>query len=297
MEPDLVPLPYRILGRLGAGGMSEVLLASHLDAPQQRVALKRALPPFAGEPGIQRALEREARRLAQVTSPHVVRLLGAGQTRGGLVLVLEWIEGVPLSFLLQAEARRGERLGLPERALLLEDLLRGLTAIHETREEGRALVHGDLNPSNVLIGFDGAARLCDLGLSALEGEQAGGAFQGSAAYTAPERWSQGVQGQRGDVFAAGVILWEGLRGERLFAGAGVLAALQRTQEAPIPAVEEGHPQLQRWSAPIREALERDPARRLPSGAALLARWGAAERPERSAVGGQVRALVSLWLKG
>jgi serine/threonine-protein kinase len=277
--------------------MSEVLLASHLDAPHRRVALKRALPSFAGEPTIQRSLEREARRLAQVTSPHVVRLLGAEETRGGLVLVLELVEGVPLSFLLQAEARRGERLGLPERALLLEDLLRGLAAIHETREQGQALVHGDLTPRNVLIGFDGVARLCDLGLSSREGEQASGAFQGSAAYTAPERWEQGVQSQRGDVFAAGVVLWEGLRGERLFAGAGVLAALQRVAEAPIPALEEGHPELQRWSAPIREALEREPARRLPSGPALLARWGATERPERSAVGVRVRALVSPWLGG
>ncbi len=260
---------YTLRGRLATGGVGELLLASPPGEPETLVVLKRALPHLAHEPTVREGLLSEARWTQTVRSPHVVRLLDVLAPRGELILVLEYIHGVSLAFLLEAQARAPDPIPLAVKLRILLDALAGLAALHETSVEGRVLLHGDLNPNNIVVGVDGLTRLCDLGLALQERAAVSAQFRGTAAYTAPEVWQGIEQTRRSDVFAAGVVLWETLRGERLFRGAGLLATMQNVLEAPVPPLERGHPELLPCASAVHAALQRDPALRPPSARALL----------------------------
>ncbi|MCS6899335.1 MAG: serine/threonine-protein kinase [Myxococcales bacterium] len=267
------PLPtlasYIVRGRLATGGVGELLLASPLENPSARVVLKRALPHLAHEVEVREGLLSEARWTRTVQSPHVVRLLEVLAPQGELVLVLEYIHGVSLAYLLEAEAHRGEPIPVGVKLRILLDALAGLAALHETSVEGRVLLHGDLTPSNIVVGLDGVTRLCDLGLAIPERTGGTAEFRGTAAYTAPEVWQRIEQTRRSDVFSAGIVLWETLRGERLFRGDGFLATLQNVLEAPIPPLDQGRPELAPWAPTVHAALQRDVSRRPPFARALL----------------------------
>lgn len=260
---------YEIRGKLASGGVGELLLASPPGDPSALVVLKRALPHLAHEPLVRQGLLSEARWIQALRNPHVVRLLEVLAPRGELMLVLEYIHGVSLAFLLEAQARGTVALSLGVRLRILQDALDGLAAIHETSEGGRVLLHGDFNPRNLVVGADGVTRLCDLGLAVPEQTDVPAEFRGTAAYTAPEIWQRIEQTRRSDVFSAGVVLWETLRGERLFRGNGLIATLNNVLEAPIPPLERARPDLLPYAPVVHAALQRPPALRPSSARSLL----------------------------
>lgn len=286
-SPPSTLASYAVHGRLATGGVGELLLASPPGDPSTRVVLKRALPHLAREPEVREGLLSEARWTQTVQSPHVVRLLDVLAPRGELVLVLEYIHGVSLAHLLEAEARSREPVPVGGKLRILLDALAGLAALHETFIEGRVLLHGDLNPRNIVVGLDGVTRLCDLGLALPERTGGTTEFRGTAAYTAPEVWQRIEQTRRSDVFSAGIVLWETLRGERLFRGDGFLATLQNVLEAPIPPLDRGRPELAPWAPAVHAALQRDTALRPASARALLDLLAAAGGAAATAEVGQV----------
>lgn len=246
-----------------------MLLARSLRAPGKLVVLKRALPHLTHEPTIRDALLSEARWTRSIQSPHVVRLLDLLNPDGEVLLVMEYVHGVSLAYLLDALTRDGHPPEAPVMLRILRDALSGLAAMHDP-PRGPALVHGDLNPRNVMVGLDGTARVCDLGLAGPERTALQAEFRGTAAYTAPEVWQGTEQTRRSDVFSAGVMLWEVLRGQRLFRGDGLLATLHNVLEAPIPPLDLDRPDLTPIAAAVGAALQRSPPLRPASAQALRA---------------------------
>lgn len=262
--------PYRLVNRLGAGGMGEVFLADD-DRLARRVAIKRLRQQGADPRGARRLL-REARAAAVLSHPNIATVYDVLDEGGTPAIVMEYIEGETL-------AQRLTRGALPadEARSLGRQLAGALAAAHQA-----GIIHRDLKPGNIVIGNDGRPRILDFGLAgpSLE-EQAHNETMtadvvvernaGTPAYMSPERLSGAVADERGDIYALGVMLYEAMLGARPFRGdtAFALAAAIIDGPAPDPRLldEKAGPQL---ADVIRRAMARNPAERFASARELAA---------------------------
>ncbi len=166
----------------------------------------------------------EARLAARIHHPNVVATLDVGEANDALYLVMEYIDGDRLLELLRAAANAGERLPIGVTLRIMIDLLSGLHAAHElTDRDGKPLniVHRDVSPQNIMVGVDGVSRILDFGVAKAESRISvshEGVIKGKLSYMAPEQISWQVVSRKGDIFSAGVVLWESLVGRRLFRG-------------------------------------------------------------------------------
>ncbi|MEZ4336350.1 MAG: serine/threonine-protein kinase [Sandaracinaceae bacterium] len=239
---------YTLLEELAVGGMGAVFLA-HTEGPggfRKLVAVKRILPHLAREPAFVDRFLDEARLASRLAHPHIAGVHDVGEERGEYFLAMEYVEGVDLG-------RLTERVHASDDpsvhaawtfvvAKLIADAAEGLHAAHElTDEEGASLevVHRDVSPQNLLVGFDGAVRVLDFGLArarARLADSTSGAMRGRFEYMAPEQVEPGGSVTRQtDVWSLGVVLHEALTGRRLFARAQPMAVLSAVLEAPIAA--------------------------------------------------------------
>jgi dipeptidyl aminopeptidase/acylaminoacyl peptidase/tRNA A-37 threonylcarbamoyl transferase component Bud32 len=286
---------YRLVRRLGVGGMGEVWEA--IDTSLQReVALKVISQVGRADDAMRERFRREALVLARLSHPNVVTIFDVG--------TVEDQHGDAFPFLVM-ERVRGHSLGdelrqgalSPQRAVaLLEQVARALAAAH-----GAGVVHRDLKPSNVLIGADdhvtvvdfGLARLLQQeGLTALDSLTSTGVVMGSCHYMAPEQAVGGHATPASDVFACGVLLYEALAGARPFEGINPVAVLRAVAEGrhdPLQDVVSGVPPG--LAAVVARCLARDQERRYEDGAALLAELSHLRRELGSAAVAATRSLV------
>ena len=215
--------PYRVLRRLGQGGMGQVYLAlRNVGGAEQRVALKVVRPELVSlaDPTALARFRQERAVLATLEHPHIARLLDAGETDGGVpYLAMEYVDGEPITTYC---TRR--HLPLADRLALIAQVARAVDYAHR-----RLVVHRDLKPLNVLVAEDGEGRsvpkLLDFGIAKLLDADAASELTHTHArpltpgYAAPEQ----LLGERittaTDVYALGVLLYEVVTGARPFAGA------------------------------------------------------------------------------
>jgi hypothetical protein len=273
---------YVILDCIGAGAMGIVYTAHDPDLGR-KVALKllRPDPSVPASRGAQSRLLREAQAMAQLSHPHVIRIYDVGVLGDEVFIAMELVEGGTLTQWLQQRRR-------PWREVL--DVFRkageGLAAAHEA-----GLVHRDFKPDNVLVGRDGRVCVTDFGLARLTGSPAlvkedggaapaasplaasmtaAGTLVGTPAYMSPEQLAGEPADSRSDVFGFCVALYEGLYGQRPFAGdslAGLSAAIARgdIRRGPSPAKN-----VPGWLRRVVETgLAATPSSRPPSMRALL----------------------------
>jgi serine/threonine protein kinase len=245
--------PYRLERRLAVGGTAEIWLAVP-EAGSGRVAVKRMLPELRVHPEAHAMFSAEAAYTVRCAHPQVIAVHGHGQDGPERYIALEHIDGPDLAALAPG--------GLTAPALrAMISLLGALEHVH-----GCGVVHGDVNPRNVLLRATGEAVLIDFGVasevSASEGVRPA---RGTWAYMSPEQ----VQGQpmdgRSDVFAAGAVLWELASGQRLFRRDQAWLTMAAIVEDEVPPLAD--PTL---DAICRAALAKDRDRRTPSAAALAA---------------------------
>jgi serine/threonine-protein kinase len=207
----------------------------------------------------------EARLAAGIHHPNVVPILEVGASERGYYLVMEYIEGDTLARLLARAATSGRRLPISVGIKVVVDMLLGLHAAHELRDEhGGAieLVHRDVSPQNILVGVDGNTRITDFGVaraaSRLSATRAG-QLKGKIAYMAPEQAvGDPTVDRRADVFSAGIVLWEVLAAKRLFKAENEAATLSRVISEPIPHISEINPDIsQELGEVVMKALARD----------------------------------------
>jgi len=259
---------YRLLERVGAGGMGIVYLAED-ERLGRRVALKIVRPELAGSAETAARFEREARAVARLQHEHIVTVFEAGRAGEVSFLAMEWVPGRSLDELL-AEARVAQRL-IPQRELLRwsRDVALALAAAHAA-----GIVHRDVKPSNVRITPEGEARLLDFGL-ALDPDSASisrtGQVQGTIYYVSPEQLAggSGRVDARTDVWSLGVLLYEGLTGHRPFEGEHSEQVLFGIVSREPVAPRELVPGIARdVETVVLKALEKDRARRYGSAAEL-----------------------------
>jgi serine/threonine-protein kinase len=195
---------YELIERLAVGGMAEVFLA-HKDG--ERVAVKRILPHLVEKPDFVAMFQEEMRLFARLDHPHVVKLRDFGHDGDTWYLAMEYVAGADLSSVV----RRSRQLGAP---LPPADVAAILIAACEALEHAhaRGIVHRDVTPSNLLVGYDGAVKLADFGI-ATAGADEDDAVKGKRAYMSPEQAAGGAIDVRSDVFSLGVCGSELLAGD------------------------------------------------------------------------------------
>ena len=218
---------YVLFGELAAGGMASVHWGRLIGTGgfAKTVAIKRLHRQFARDPKFRDSILEEGLLAARIRHPNVVAPLDVLSEGGELLLAMEYVHGESLSKLVRAARAEGERVPLAIGAAILSNVLHGLHAAHEAKDEkGRPLdiVHRDVSPQNVLVGTDGVSRVIDFGIakavtSRLESTSTG-VIKGKVPYLAPEQLEGDPATRRTDVYAASVVLWEVLAGRRLFEG-------------------------------------------------------------------------------
>lgn len=226
--------PYPVLGLIGSGAMGRVYLAR--DEPLDRsVAIKVMRSSRARDPGARQRFLREGRAAAAISHPHVLTVHGVGEHEGRPYIVMQYLEGLPLSALL---------LPLPVPVVLRigREIASGLAAAHE-----RGLVHRDIKPDNVFLeGPARSVRIIDFGLArGIEDDAATitveGAVVGTPAYMPPERIDDAALDARSDLFGLGVMLYELLAGRLPYRGdsmVAMLAAIARGKPVPLTEAAE-----------------------------------------------------------
>jgi serine/threonine protein kinase len=208
---------YRILARLGCGGMAEVLKARRASDPHAEVvALKRILPELAGDAGFATLFRQEAAIAARLDHPAIVRVHCAGEVDGVAYIEMEWVHGFDLATLIERAKAEGQ-LEPWLAAYVVAEVCRALDYVHRA-----GLVHRDVSASNVLVGYDGRVKLSDFGIAtALEGasertKTKSGVRKGKLAYLAPELAARapGAIAPAADLYSAGILLYEALTAER-----------------------------------------------------------------------------------
>ena len=276
---------YEIVKQLRVGGMATLHLARRHGAAgfSRLVALKMIHPHLVEQPSFVEMFVDEARICSHITHPNVVHVEEFGVLDGVHYLVMEYIDGCSANELLQV-FRRERRVLDPELAArVIMQIAGGLHAAHETdAPDGQPLelIHRDISPSNVLISADGNAKLIDFGIAKARNRvsetQAGVTLKGKYRYVAPEQALHAVVDRRCDIFSLGIVFWELLVGQPLFAEDSHLGLLQRLRHTEVPAPSAVNPAVPAVFDPIVLAmLEHDPADRPQTAAEVQRRIASA----------------------
>lgn len=270
---------YELLAQVARGGMGEVWAARLKGARgfQKLVAIKTLLPELRTERRVEDMLLEEARIASLIHHPNVVQTTELGEHGVYLYLVMEWVDGESLSFLMKRAEERGW-VPIPIAVNLIAQACRGLHAAHElTSDLGVHLgvVHRDVSPHNILVTHSGVVKLVDFGIAKATNEQgsltANGELKGKYSFMAPEQVLSGDDvDRRADVFALGITLFMLITGRHPFktnTKQSVLGAITSQEPATPPRkfTPACPPALE---AVVLKALEKDPANRYQSTEAM-----------------------------
>ena len=262
---------YEIVYELKSGGMGSVLLGRRRGpgAFEQLVAIKTIRPEYANAPSVRAMFLDEAAILARLNHPGIAHVHDFGEEGGTLYMVMEYVAGIAFRDL--------ERPPPLVAARAIAEAARGLHAAHEARDlhgTPLGLVHRDISPDNLLLGYDGHVKVIDFGIALIRNRQAPvtefGTVKGKPPYMSPEQVKNEPMDRRSDVFSLGVVAWEMLTGKHLFEGDSIYTvALAVEQQALVPpSAVLGEPLPMGLDAAVMNALDRNLATRTPTAAAL-----------------------------
>jgi serine/threonine-protein kinase len=255
---------YRLDAQIGAGGMSTVFRAFDTTL-ERRVAVKLMHREIASDSDQLERFRREARSVAQLSHPHIVGVIDAGEEDGRPYIVLEYVEGETL----KERIRRMGRLPIDEAIAYSIEIARALGAAH-----ARQIVHRDIKPQNVLVDEEGSAKVTDFGIARSleeEGLTADGRVLGTTDYVSPEQaLGHDVDGQS-DIYSLGIVLYEMLTGDVPFHGENQVSVAMKHVREDLPDVQVMRPEVSaRLAAVLDRMTDKDLAHRHPDAAALEA---------------------------
>ncbi len=257
---------YVLDAPLGAGGMAEVFRAHTVGAEgfQRAVAIKRILPDASKNPAFSTMFIAEAKLSSRMQHPNIVSVLDFDRDHEGrLYLVMELVEGRDLDALIESG-----RLPFSSLIYVLVEVLRGLGYAHDLpagADGVRGLVHRDVSPHNVLLGWSGSVKVSDFGIAKARAATAASAsvsIKGKPAYMSPEQINGSPLDGRSDLFAVGVMMWQMMTGQYLFASGTTAETLARVLFHPVPSPRSVMPDIPPdLEAVTMKLLAREPAHR------------------------------------
>jgi len=280
IQPGQTVGRYEFLVPIAQGGMAAVW-AARLKGTRgftKTVAVKTMLPTISDNPHFEQMFLDEAQLASRIRHPNVVEILDLGEQDDLLYLVMEWVDGEPLSSIRRIAAKR-EGIPRPIAVKVVQDAAAGLHAAHELKDEHGVqigLVHRDISPQNILITFDGVVKIVDFGVAKAAGRTVehtnSGQIKGKPPYMSPEQALGKDIDRRTDVFALGIILYQLTTGKHPFRGENDMITLQNiVSDRPIippRAYDKDYPKP--LEAVVLRALDRDPDKRYQTAAELEA---------------------------
>ncbi|HVZ85726.1 MAG TPA: serine/threonine-protein kinase, partial [Polyangia bacterium] len=238
-------VPYTFVASIAQGGMGYVELCCRREGRFLRwCGRKRIHESYRADLRFRSMFMDEARLAGLVRHPNVVGVSDVGEDDDGPYLIMDYVEGVSLSRALGQVARTGHAIPMQVAIRICREVALGLHAAHEARsEDGTALrlVHRDVSPQNVLIGFDGSVRVTDFGIAKALGNASqtnAGVLKGNMGYLSPEQLRFEEPDRRSDVFSLGVTLYELLSGARLYPNTDGFDGTRRILTEPPPDIGE-----------------------------------------------------------
>jgi len=264
---------YSLLGRLAIGGMAEVYVArcGELAGMQTLIALKRILPQYARDTKFIQMFQREASIALRLQHRSIARVFEVGKADDDWFLSMELVPGENLARISDGLKERGLRWDPELVAFVGSEAAQALHYAHTLSDaRGRPLriVHRDVSPENIMLGYDGAAKIIDFGIAqsaSYASLTTQGAVRGKVQYVSPEQAQSQKPDARSDVFSLGVVLYECLSGSQPFERTSPWETLEAVVHKNVPPVPHVPYAL---NAAISRALEKDPNNRYPDALAF-----------------------------
>ena len=254
---------YRIINRIGSGGMADVYCAEDTQLGR-RIALKLLYRRFAEDAEFVERFRREASSAAGLQHPNVVQVFDRGEWDGTYYIAMELLEGRNLKQVVRDH-------GALEPALAVDIVIQILKAARFAHRRG--IVHRDIKPHNVIVDDEGRAKVTDFGIARASSSDMTetGSIMGTAQYLSPEQ----AQGQpvdaRSDLYSIGIVLYELLTGAVPFdAESAVSIALKQVSETPVPPMQRNPAVPPALDAVVMRAMRKDPAERYQDADAFIA---------------------------
>jgi serine/threonine protein kinase len=280
---------FRIVSKIGEGGMGIVYLAEHVELPK-RFAIKSLSQALSRDPNFRKRFYEEAQKQALLNDPNIVQVTDFFEEEGQFFLVMEYVDGQDLSHVIKSRGKMAQS----EAVSIFRDILQGLGFAHD-----QGIVHRDMKPSNVLIDKSGRARIMDFGIAILKGATekrltAVGTPIGSPWYMSPEQIERPQEiDQRTDIYALGIVLYEMLTGDVPFDGDTAFTVHYKQINSPPPNPRQKNSEISEDVAQIvLKAMAKDPAERFQNCREFLQ---AIDAVEKGKIGPKSKALIAVLL--
>jgi serine/threonine-protein kinase len=266
---------YKILTLLARGGMAEIWLARQEGSRKMGkfVVVKKILPHMARDRDFCDMFVDEARITARLDHPNIVRIHETSLESQDLFLVMEYLEGESLAFVVSAAMERGTEMPPMLIAGIMAQVCAALDYVHNLRgEDGKPLgiVHRDISPQNIIVLYDGRVKLVDFGVAKADEkihQTQVGMMKGKTFYMSPEECLGEKVDARSDIFSLGIIFWEVLTHRHLFKRKLDIETLRAVVSSRIPPVRTFNKDVNiAMDAVVQRALEKDPSDRYSTAA-------------------------------
>jgi serine/threonine protein kinase len=270
---------YQILKQLATGDVADVLLAraTGLEGFTRHVVIKSIRPELAAEQKLVESFLEEARIAAALHHQNIVQVHDIGEQDGRYFFAMEYVHGEEVRQLIAKVRQSGEQVPVGHVVAIITATAAGLHHAHEQRSasgEPLGLVHRDVCPANILLGYDGSVKLCDFGMAkaALRSSKtASGTLKGKASYMSPEECMGKDIDRRTDTFALGIVLYELATAQRLFKGTNEFMTMAAIVEGDVPPPSTYRPDLPpALDEIVLRALAREPQARYQTAEDLRA---------------------------
>jgi len=269
---------YDIIRKIAEGGMGVVYEANQHGTRDfiKKVAIKIIKQHYANQPEFIENFIGEAKLVADLIHTNIVQTYHLGESNGIYFIAMEMIHGPNLEQIINKLVRSGQKMPIELAVFITSRVARGLAYAHLKKgKDGQPLgiVHRDVSPKNILIGFEGDVKLSDFGIAKAKGflpENEGEVAVGKADYMSPEQANFQITDKRSDIFSAGIVLAHLLLGYNPFHAPSPSESLERIRNMPIPNFQElDHRIDQKLNQILQRMLARNPNDRYPNASELL----------------------------
>jgi serine/threonine protein kinase len=273
---------YELTELLARGGMAELYRARArgLSGFEKVLVIKRILPELVDNPRFVDMFVNEAKIAVALSHPNIVQVFDLGEEEGTTFIAMEYVPGTDLGIVIERLRGLGRRMPWPLAAFVGAEVAKALDYAHRRRDdslEPLRIVHRDVSPQNVLLGWEGEVKLTDFGVAkarlAAQEVTDVGMVKGKYAYMAPEQANGGDVDHRADLFSLGALLYEAIAGRNPFVGRSTYETLRRVRRGLAPPLATMAPDLPEDVATlVDEMLHPRPERRPPSAGRFFEAW-------------------------
>ncbi|TMQ13683.1 MAG: hypothetical protein E6J91_17635 [Deltaproteobacteria bacterium] len=269
---------YVVLKHLASGGMADVVLgrSDGIEGFERHVVLKRIRPDLARDQRFIRMFLDEARVAATLHHQHIVQVYDVGEASGEYFIAMEYVHGEDVRRILSAAAKQRSYVPLGHAIAIVSSAAAGLHYAHERRGNDKQplnIVHRDVSPSNIIVGYDGSIKVVDFGIAtaSMRQETRSGSLKGKLSYMSPEQCKGAIVDRRSDVYALGVVLYELATTTRMIRGENDYLVMEQIVTGRISPPHARRPGLPtELSDIIMRALATDRDRRYATAEELRA---------------------------